>query len=194
MTGRAGGGIGWEVWEEEGFDFFRVAISPEQSLGRPRRNSLSIVSSLCLQWSLYKPIFIFLYLFIYFCYGVRMLFLSHVSRVVCTLPWCECVEYLLGRCLSAPIQVSSCMERVCVVECVCTSAYFLVVFIALLSHCEGKGTKSGFFFFNSAHFSECFRKGWIKLFFFFPPVFDGLTFSWNIPSVLNVGPVFGDLF
>lgn len=157
-----------------------VAISPEQGLERPRRNSIERLNALpavvFIQVCLFSCIDLFLFSF----HGVRMPFLSHVSRVVCAVPWCECGRYC-GRCFSAPLQVSSCMGRVCawvcVHICVCT-------WLFSFRHCKDKGPECGFYFFGIR------LKGWINFFCFFSSsFFGGLTFLWTMLA-FQTGPVF----
>lgn len=130
---------------------------------------------------------IYFLVFVYFCLvstALECLFclMYHVS---CVRFHGASVEYMSGRCFSAPIQVSSCMARVCAWMC---------VHICVLLGCfhwhtvrvkdPNEDLFSSLFFCNLAHFWGV-SWGWIQLLFFCPPFFGGLTFLWQILAFLT---------
>lgn len=127
-------------------------------------------------------------------HGVRMPSLSHVSRVVCAVPWCECWNmWLFCPCPGVVMHGESVWMSVC--------AHLRTSWLFSLTHCEGKDPSVDLilFFFPifwgiSAHFfSGCFVNGWIKLLFFFFSLFPFLRWTdvfVKDSGISNIGPVF----
>lgn len=107
---------------EEGVHYCRVAHKEvtnfPKCLERPRRSSLLTVHRFCLAMVFFFFSFSFVWL-----YDVKMLFLSHVSHLVCVCyHGVRARMCVFSRIFSAPAQVTSCMVCMGVCVCVCVRA------------------------------------------------------------------------